>query len=160
LLEVGSSGPDLDAYWGLAAPMFKVGEDTVDPASRFRLPTRGFDSVNQNQPDADDPIAWRAIVEDAPVRSSDGKDVDTVYDVLGSNEEDIFHGIVVHLGRLGHRVLVLADDVSLITRSHVDVSLTSAELHALPVHAEEHTFHLGMTGTFRKHPGWTADKDR
>src|SRR5438034_931800 len=61
------------------------------------------------------------------------------YDVLGSKEDDIFHGIVVHLGRLGHRVLVLADDVSLITRSRVDVALSSAELHALPEHAEEHT---------------------
>jgi hypothetical protein len=116
--------------------------------------------VTQNPSDADDPIAWLAIAEDEPVRSSDGQDVGTVYDVLGARDEDIFHGIVVHLGRLGHRVLVLADDVSLITRSHVDVSRTSAELHALPVHEEEHTFRLGMTGLFRKHPGWTADKDR
>jgi uncharacterized protein YrrD len=116
--------------------------------------------VTQNAPDADQPIAWRAIVQDEPVRSSDGEDVGTVYDVVGSKEDDIFHGIVVHLGRLGHRVLVLADDVSLITESHVDVSPTSAQLHALPKHAEEHTFHLGVTGLFRKHVGWTSDQDR
>jgi uncharacterized protein YrrD len=116
--------------------------------------------VVQNKPDAEQPVAWRAIVEDEPVRSSDGDDVGTVYDVVGSKEDDIFHGIVVHLGRLGHRVLVLADDVSLITGSHVDVSLTSAQLHALPKHADEHTFHLGVTGMFRKHIGWTSDKDR
>jgi hypothetical protein len=116
--------------------------------------------VAQNDPDIDQPIAWRAITEDVPVRSSDGDDVGTVYDVLGSKEDDIFHGIVVHLGRLGHRVLVLADDVTLITGSHVEVSQSSAQLHALPKHADEHTFHLGVTGLFRKHVGWTSDQDR
>jgi PRC-barrel domain len=116
--------------------------------------------VVQNKPDAEQPIAWRAIVEDEPVRSSDGEDVGTVYDVLGSKEDDIFHGIVVHLGRLGHRVLVLADDVSLITASHLDVDLTSAQLRALPKHEDEHTFHLGVTGLFRMHVGWTSDQDR
>ena len=55
---------------------------------------------------------------------------------------------------------MLADDVSLITGSHVDVSLTSAQLHALPKHTDEPTFHLGVTGTFRKHVGWTSDEDR
>lgn len=114
----------------------------------------------QDAPDPEQPVAWRSIVENEPVRSSDGENVGTVYDVLGSKEDDIFHGVVVHLGRLGHRVLVLADDVELITESHLDVSLTSAELHALPVHTDEHTFHLGMTGRFRKHVGWTPDKDR
>jgi hypothetical protein len=86
--------------------------------------------------------------------------VGTISDLLGSNQEDIFHGIVVHLGRLGHRVLVVADDVTVITRSHVDVALTSAEIHALPEHAEDHEYHLGVTGMFRKHPGWIEDKDR
>jgi uncharacterized protein YrrD len=116
--------------------------------------------VAQNTPNPDQPIAWRAIVEDEPVRSSDGDDVGTVYDVVGSQEDDIFHGIVVHLGRLGHRVLVLADDVSLITAKHVDVGMTSATLHALPKHTDEHTFHLGVGGLFRKHVTWTKDSDR
>jgi hypothetical protein len=116
--------------------------------------------VAEHTTDPEQPIAWRAIVEDEAVRSSEGEAVGTVYDVLGSKEDDIFHGIVVHLGRLGHRVLVLADDVQLITASHVDAALSSAELHALPPHADEHTFHLGVSGIFRKHASWTTDKDR
>jgi hypothetical protein len=124
------------------------------------LKFRKDDHVADNTPDTDQPIAWRAIAEDEPVRSSDGEDVGTVYDVLGSKEDDIFHGIVVHLGRLGHRVLVLADDVTGITSSHVDVNRTTVQLHELPRHTDEHTFHLGVTGLFRKHVGWTADKDR
>jgi len=56
--------------------------------------------VAQSSTDTDAPIAWRAIVEDGPARSWDGETVGTVYDVLGSND-DIFHGVVIHLSRLG-----------------------------------------------------------
>lgn len=112
------------------------------------------------QADPEDEIAWRAVPEDTPVCSAEGSEVGTLHDLLGSNEEDIFHGIVVHLGRFGHNVFVPADSVTRLTRSHVDVSLTSDEIHALPPHDEEREFHLGVTGWFRKHPGWVRDKDR
>jgi hypothetical protein len=111
-------------------------------------------------PDKDQPIAWMAVPEDTPVRSADGEMVGTLSDMLGSRQEDIFHGIVVHLGRLGHHVFVPADQVSLLTRSVVGVALTSAEIHALPVHDEERQYGLGMVGLFRKHPGWLREKDR
>ena len=110
--------------------------------------------------DADQPIAWRGVIPDTPVRSSDGETVGTLSDMLASDQADIFHGIVVHLGRVGHHVLVLADQVTLMTTSHVDVSLTSAEIHALPEHDEERQFDVGIVGFFRKHPGWTREKDR
>jgi hypothetical protein len=110
--------------------------------------------------DNEDPIAWRGVIQDTPVRSSDGEQVGTLSDMLGSDREDIFHGIVVHLGRLGHHVFVPADQVALMTRSHVDVSLTSAEIHALPEHDEERQFDVGIVGFFRKHPGWVREKDR
>jgi hypothetical protein len=109
---------------------------------------------------SEDPIAWRGVVQDTPVRTSDGVTVGTLTDMLGSDQEDIFHGIVVHLGRLGHHVFVSADQVALMTRSHVDVSLSSDEIHALPKHDEERQFDLGMVGLFRKHPGWVREKDR
>jgi PRC-barrel domain protein len=108
----------------------------------------------------DDPIAWRGVTQDTPVRTSDGQNVGTLSDLLGSDREDIFHGIVVHLGRFGHHVFVPADQVTLMTRSHVDVSPTSEEIHALPKHDEERMYGLGMVGFFRKHPGWVREKDR
>ena len=114
--------------------------------------------LNAND-DADQPIAWRAAPEDIPVRS-DGKRVGTLFDLLGSHEEDIFHGIVVHLQPGSRRVFVPADDVVLITASHVDVSLSAGELTALPEHTEERQFQLGIVGTFRKHAGWIKEKDR
>ena len=110
--------------------------------------------------DSDQPIAWRGVTPDTPVRTSEGEEVGTLSDMLGSDQEDIFHGIVVHLGRLGHHVFVPADQVSLMTHTHVDVALTSAEIHALPKHDEERQFDLGMVGFFRKHPGWIREKDR
>jgi hypothetical protein len=61
---------------------------------------------------------------------------------------------------VGRHVFVAADDVTLMTRSHVDVSHTSAELHALPEHDEERQFDLGMVGFFRRHVGWKREKDR
>ncbi|MEO8251351.1 MAG: PRC-barrel domain-containing protein [Chloroflexota bacterium] len=111
-------------------------------------------------PDADQPIAWTAVPQDTSVRTSDGEVVGTLSDLLGSRQEDIFHGIVVHLGRFGHHVFVPADDVSLLTSSVVGVALTSDEIHALPVHDDERQFDLGIVGIFRKHPGWVREKDR
>ncbi len=109
--------------------------------------------------DPDEPIAWRAVPENTPVRS-DGQQVGTVYDLLGSHEEDIFHGIVVQLERKGRRVFVAADDIVALTATHVDVSLSAGELGALPEHTDERQFELGMVGHFRKHVGWIKEKDR
>ena len=114
---------------------------------------------NAGTNDSDQPIAWRAAPEDIPVRS-DGKQVGTLFDLLGSHEEDIFHGIVVQLQPGSRRVFVPADDVASITAAHVDVSLTAAELAGLPDHTEERQFQLGMAGTFRKRAGWIREKDR
>jgi hypothetical protein len=110
--------------------------------------------------DPDQPIAWRGVAQDTPVRTSDGGTVGTLSDVLGSDQEDIFHGVVVHLARFGHHVFIAADQVALMTHTHVDVSLTSEEIHALPKHDEERMYDLGMVGLFRKHPGWVREKDR
>jgi len=113
----------------------------------------------QANPDVDHPIAWRAVPQDTAVRS-DGQQVGTVYDLLGSDEDDIFHGIVVQLRSGSRRVFVPADDVILITTSHVDVSLSAGEIGALPEHTEERQFELGMVGNLRKHLGWVKEEDR
>jgi hypothetical protein len=112
------------------------------------------------QIDPEQPISWRVVPEDVPVRSSEGTVVGTVHDLLGSDEEDIFHGIVVRLADGHPRVFVPADDVTLLTGSHVDVDLAAAELAALPEHDEDRAFDLGWTGRFRKHVGWVKEKDR
>jgi hypothetical protein len=105
----------------------------------------------------DRPIAWTAILSDTPVYASDGEQVGVVDEVLGSQGEDIFHGIVVRSPGVQHNVAILADKVSGITRSRIDTSLTTQEIRALPVYKEEASYTLGIVGLFRKHLGWKRD---
>jgi hypothetical protein len=114
----------------------------------------------ERPPDPEQPIAWRGVLQETPVRSSEGEHVGEIVDLLGSDQEDIFHGIVVHLRRPGHEVFVPADDVTLMTPSHVDVAYTADQVHALPQHTEERQFELGWVGFFRKHLGWKRERDR
>ena len=51
-------------------------------------------SSPESNTDTDQPIAWRAVPQDTAVRS-EGQEVGTLYDLLGSDEEDIFHGLRV-----------------------------------------------------------------
>jgi hypothetical protein len=107
-------------------------------------------------PDAD-PISWRSIAYGTPVVASDGESVGTVLEVLGSDAEDIFHGVRVALTE-GHRdVMVAADDISALTTSVVSTDLTRSDLESLPAYAEEATYHLASVGWLRKHLGWVRD---
>jgi hypothetical protein len=117
------------------------------------------ESMTATEPSDAQPISWRELTADTPVTSSDGETVGRVSEVLGSQEEDIFHGLEVHLARFGHRVLVTADQVAGITTAGVTLALTSEEVHALPEHTEERAFELGWTGLFRKHLGWVKERD-
>jgi len=89
----------------------------------------------ERAPDPEQPIAWRGVAQNTPVRSSEGEGVGHIVDLLGS-------------------------DVTLMTPSHIDVAYTDAQVHALPEHTEERQFELGWVGFFRKHLGWKREKDR
>ena len=115
------------------------------------------DKPKPEQIDPDQPIAWRAVPEDVEVRAQ-GKPVGSLYDLLGSHEEDIFHGIVVKL-HSGRHVFVPADDVELLTAEHVDVGQTPEELGALPEHSEAASFDLRRAGLFKR-VGWRKEQDR
>ncbi len=53
------------------------------------------------------PISWRSIVYGTPVTASDGIRIGAVREVLGSDSEDIFHGLRVAL--TGRRQDVMVD---------------------------------------------------
>lgn len=110
--------------------------------------------------DPEQPIAWRVVQQDTPIRTTDGKTVGTLFEMLDSDAQDIFHGIVVLLDGPGHHVFVPAAQVTLLTLSHIDVALSSEEIHALPEHAEDQNFHLGRTGLFGRKIRWIKDEDR
>ncbi len=103
-----------------------------------------------------DPISWRAIVYGTPVLANDGTKLGTVKEVLGSSDEDIFHGVRVAAD--GHKdTMLLAEDIGGLTTGAVAVDLSPADFHTLPAYDESADYHIGTVGRFRKHLGWVQD---
>ncbi len=104
------------------------------------------------------PIAWRAIAYGTPVLASDGAKVGSVREVLGSDAEDIFHGIRTNIGGgPNDDVLIFANDVTAITTDSIATDMTAAEALALPRYSEAATYHLASVGWLRKHVAWQRD---
>jgi hypothetical protein len=104
-----------------------------------------------------DPIGWRGVIYGTPVTAADGAKVGTVREVLGSDAEDIFHGLRVGLAAGRRDVMVPADDVTALSHDNVETDLSPAALEALPTYDEVSTYHLASVGWLRKHLGWTKD---
>jgi hypothetical protein len=104
-----------------------------------------------------EPISWRSIVYGTPVTSNDGVRVGDVHEVLGSDAEDIFHGIRVALTSRRGDVMVSADDIASMSLVEVRTVLTRSEIDRLPAYDETATFHLASVGWLRKHLGWQKD---
>jgi hypothetical protein len=109
-----------------------------------------------NVPDTD-PIGWRGVIYGTAVTAVDGAQVGTVREVLGSDAEDIFHGLRIRLAE-GHRdVMVPADNVTALSHAKVETDLSRSATEALPTYDEVSTYHLASVGWLRKHLGWTKD---
>lgn len=94
-------------------------------------------------------MPYRATVVDRA-----GAQIGTAESLLGDEEEDIFHGIVVRRSSDHKLVEVAAASVLRITSSAVVTDLDSASTAALPPYREEHWYHLGWGGLFRRRPEW------
>jgi hypothetical protein len=104
-----------------------------------------------------EPISWRSIAYETPVFSSDDQPMGTVTEVLGSDAEDIFHGLRVTLAGDHRDVMVPADYVTSLSAAAIRTELARSEIEALPTYSEEASYHLASVGRFRKHPGWKDD---
>jgi hypothetical protein len=104
-------------------------------------------------------IAWRSVVYGTPVVSSDGARLGEVREMLGSDEDDIFHGIRVALSERQRDVLIPSDAVTSLTATEVRTSLTGTDLDALPAYEETATYHVASVGWLRKHLGWKKDSE-
>jgi hypothetical protein len=104
-----------------------------------------------------DPIGWRGVLYGTAVTSDDGAKVGTVREMLGSDAEDIFHGIRVKLADADHDVMIASDDVTTLTAGVVGTGLSRAAIAALPDYDEVATYHLASVGWLRKHLGWKKD---
>jgi len=110
--------------------------------------------------DPTQPISWRTVTDRTPVVAADGQAVGQVREVLGSDAEDIFHGIRVGLGSESRDVFLSADLVSSLTGGQVTTSLTGAAVEQLPTYSDEATYHLASVGWLRKHLGWARDSGK
>lgn len=106
----------------------------------------------------EDAIAWRAVKYGTPVVTKDGTKVGTVHEMLGSDEEDIFHGVRVAADK-HHDVMIAASDITSMTSPAVTTSMTADEVASLPEYREEATYHLASVGWLRKHLGWKKDSE-
>src|SRR5437773_10896413 len=71
----------------------------------------GIEVDMTSQKDSSPPVSWRTVRYETPVHASDGARLGTVREVLGSDSEDIFHGLRVRLDSHGRDVMVPADSV-------------------------------------------------
>jgi uncharacterized protein YrrD len=104
-----------------------------------------------------DPIGWRAVVYGTPVLASDGSPVGTVREVLGSDSEDVFHGLRVQIDSSKREVMVPADDVTALSTERIETDLTRSAVDALAPYDEVASYHLASVGWLRKHLGWAQD---
>ena len=103
------------------------------------------------------PISWRSIVYGTPVTAADGIRIGSVREVLGSDAEDIFHGLRVALTGQRQDVMVSADDIASLSVAEVTTALTRSQIDRLPAYDETATYHLASVGWLRKHLGWRKD---
>jgi hypothetical protein len=104
-----------------------------------------------------DPVSWRAVIYGTPVLASDGTRVGSVREVLGSDAEDIFHGLRVHLESGERDVMAAAEEIDSLGSADVRLGMTATEVGALPTYDEDATYHLASVGWLRKHLSWQRD---
>ena len=107
----------------------------------------------------DQPESWRTIVYGTPVLAAGGERAGVVREVLGSDSEDIFHGLRVRLAAGGRDVMVPADDIDLLAAGGIRSSLTVGEIESADLYDETATYHLASAGWRTKHPAWKRDSE-
>lgn len=110
-----------------------------------------------DEPENDQPISWKAILADTPVFSSDDQEVGTVHEVLGWEQEDIFHGVVLRSPDGGNDVMIAADQIREMTSRRIRLVLSSEEVRELDPHQDEESYRLGYVGLLRKRLGWVSE---
>ncbi len=110
--------------------------------------------------DSTTPIAWRALPYGASVAASGGEVVGIVTEVLGSDSEDVFHGLRVRLSGESRDVMLGSEHVTSLTAGLVQTDLGAGDFEGLPTYADESTYHLASVGWLRKHAGWVKDSKK
>lgn len=77
------------------------------------------------------PVAWTMVPHHAVVVAADGSEIGAAESMLGDEDEDIFHGVVVRRSHGGELVEVPAARVTRMTAQHIVTDLTATDAAAL-----------------------------
>jgi hypothetical protein len=99
-------------------------------------------------------VSWLLAPLHAPVFDSAGNKIGTTESLLGDERDDIFHGIVIKLEDGGEYRELPASMTDTITRTCVHSTVEPGSAKDLGPYREQHWFHLGWGGLFRKRPEW------
>lgn len=80
------------------------------------------------------PVAWTMVPRHAAVVAADGSEIGTADSLLGDQDEDIFHGVVVRRSQDGELVEVPAARVTRMTANHIVTDLAASDTGALPAY--------------------------
>lgn len=87
-------------------------------------------------PGPDDPVAWSYIERGTDVVGREGVKLGEVAQMLGTENEGIFHGIALDPAEGGPTRVIPADAVTSLTPSAVQVQVATDEVASLEEHAE------------------------
>ena len=79
-------------------------------------------------------VAWTAVPRHAVVVAQDGSEIGTAESMLGDQNEDIFHGVVVRRSHDSALVEVPAAHVIHMTQHHIVTDLATADAGMLPAY--------------------------
>ena len=102
----------------------------------------------------EDEVSWLQTPFHAPVLDAAGNQIGITESLLGDEQEDIFHGVVIKLTDGGAYREVPAHITTKITRSNVQTCISPGEAGKLEPYHEQRWYHLGWGGLFRKRPEW------
>lgn len=84
----------------------------------------------------ENPVAWQAVPRHTPVLAADASEIGTAERLLGDEDEDIFHSVVVRRSGGGETVQIPAQRVKKMTTRRVVTDLAPNEAAALPPYLE------------------------
>ena len=88
--------------------------------------------MNASQPQ----VSWKAIEEEAEVRTADGERAGRVSRVVGDATADVFTGLAINVDAFGGERFVAAERVRSIWPDRVELSLSREELDDLPTYED------------------------
>src|SRR5207253_6477164 len=90
------------------------------------------ESGKQGMFEDETPVAWQAVPAHAPVVGADGSEIGIAESVLGDEEQDIFHGIVLRRSPDGEKVELPARRIKKMTSRRVITDLGTGDVGSLP----------------------------